>query len=135
VDRTGGIDPAHAVAYQTFGNWIRACYEKAPVASGALAAGVSTQTITIPAGSSFDRVVLTENQTAGQFVIAWTVEAMVSGAWTPFVSGSTIGAKRISIASAPFAATQVRVTITQAFAPGHSGVTFAVLSGSGCVTA
>ena len=131
VDRTGGIDPAHAAAYKLFGNWIRSCYGT-PDATAYLAAGTSS--VIVPVTGSIDRIALSENQVTGQFIISWAAEALVAGSWTPFVSGSTIGSKRIVVAAGPVATSSLRVTITSAFAPGHNGVNVSVYSGVGCST-
>ena len=134
IDRTGNVAPAHAALYAQFGAWITSCYG-APVARGALAPGAASVDVPLPAGGVVDRVSLAETIAGGQFVISYEVLANVGGAWQPFSSGTTIGARKIDIAlGGPVAATALRVTITAAFAPGHAGVTVAVMSGAGCAT-
>jgi alpha-L-fucosidase len=131
IDRRGMIDPNHAIAYKLFGDWIRSCYGS-PVAAAYLDAGAPS--VTLPISGSIDRISLSENQVSGQFIISWTAEVLIAGAWTPFVSGSTIGSKRIAIAAAPVATSSLRVNITSAFSPGHNGVNISALSGVGCAT-
>ncbi len=140
IDRTGNVAPQHAVLYAAFGAWIGACYKKAPLGSGALAAGVSVLTLPLASGGSggdIDRVVMEENQAGGQFLIAFTLEVQVGGAWRAFSSGTTIGSRRIEVAAGGevTGATALRFTVTEAFEPGHGGVTVTALSGSGCDTA
>jgi hypothetical protein len=51
---------------------------------------------------AIDRVRLEEDQTEGQRIIAYACEAKTAaGAWVPFSSGVTVGAKRIDIAAKP----------------------------------
>lgn len=134
IDRTGNVDPIHAAAYAAFGAWIRACYGT-PVAAGALPAGASSFSVAVPAGATFDRVMLEEDQTAGQLIIAYTVEALVGGAYQPFSAGVTIGTKRIDVAAAAVAgATAVRVTVTQAYAQ-PTGLTLKIFAPQPCVVA
>ena len=128
--------PAHVAAYAEFGAWITGCYKKAPLASASLAAGAASVTLPLPAGAQPDRVVLREDQTGGQFVITYAVEAQVGGAWAPFSAGTTIGSNRIDVCAAGPAAgaTALRLTILSAFSPGHAGVHIDVLDGAGCAT-
>ena len=136
IDRTGNVAPAHAALYSAFGGWIRSCYGKAPLAAGALAAGAYSLTLPLPAGAAPDRVVLQETLTGGQFLVAYAIEAQVGGAWQPFSKGVTVGSKRIDVLGAAVAgATALRLNVTEAYAPGHAGVTLAVLDGAGCATA
>ena len=137
IDRTGGVDPAHAATYATFGAWIRSCYGS-PVATGTLAPGVASVVIPVggAGGAVVDRVVLKEDQTRGQFVIAHTLEALVNGAWQPFDAGVTVGSKRIAIApGGAVRATAVRFTVVSAFAPGAGAVDVAVFAPDGCAVA
>ena len=134
IDRTGNVDPIHAAAYAAFGAWIRACYGT-PVAAGALPAGASSFSVAVPAGATFDRVLLEEDQTAGQLIVAYTVEAIVGGSPQPFSAGVTIGSKRIDVAAAAVAgATAVRVTVTQAYAQ-PTGLTLKIFAPQPCVVA
>lgn len=60
IDRTGNVAPDHAAAYRQFGAWMRSCYGS-PLATGTIAAGSDTVTITIPSGPvSVDRVSMVE---------------------------------------------------------------------------
>ena len=88
IDRTGDVAPLHKTAYKNFGAWIRSCYGS-PVAVGSLSSGASTFTVQLPApsGSSIDRASLVEDQSLGQIVFDYSLEAEVSGAWVPFSSG------------------------------------------------
>jgi hypothetical protein len=114
-----------------------ACYYKTPLGSGFLPAGMDSITVPLSQDPSqgVDRVVLQEDITGGQYLVSYTVEVLVGGAWTPFSQGVTVGSKRIDIVKAAAAgATALRFTVTEAFAPGHVGVTITALSGTGCAT-
>jgi len=112
IDRTGGVDPKHAFAYKQFGDWIRSCYGS-PVAHGSLPKGWTSFELSF-SSTVIDRVRMEEDQSAGQLIIDYTVEAMVNGAWVPFSSGTTVGAKRIDIA-ATVTATGLRFSVTSGF--------------------
>lgn len=132
MDRTGGIDPAHAATYATFGAWIRSCYGT-PLATGTLAAGAQSVVVPIAGGAMVDRVMLQEDQTQGQFVIAHKLEALVNGVWQPFFDGVTVGSKRIAISpGGAVKATSIRFTVVSAFAPGAQSVAVSVFSPDGC---
>ena len=134
IDRTGNVDPAHAAAYAQFGAWIRACYGT-PLASGSLPPGAAALTLPVPAGASFDRIALEEDQSAGQLIVAYSVEALVAGVYQPFSAGVTIGAKRIDVAGAAVVgATALRVTITQAYGQ-PTGLKVSLFAPEPCVVA
>ena len=131
IDRTGNVDPVHAAGYAAFGAWIRACYG-APLAQGALPAGATQFTLALPGGATFDRVALEEDQTAGQNIISYTVEAQVGGAWQSFSGGVTVGVKRIDVGPAAVAgATAVRFTATAGYA-APTGLKLSVFAPTGC---
>ena len=113
ISRTGEVDPLHAAAYAGFGSWIRSCYGDASrLASGALPSGATS--FVLPLGASpvtVDRVRMMEDQTAGQLIFSYTVEAQVGGAWQAFSAGVSIGATRIDIGTA-VSATALRFTVT-----------------------
>lgn len=133
IDRTGGIDPAHAAMYKTFGDWIRACYGT-PVGFKSVT-GASTAVLTLPtAGVQVDRVELREDQTQGQLVIDYVVtyQAPGSSAWLPFSSGMTIGAKHIDVrAAGAVTATAFNLTITKGY-DVPTGLSLLAFSGQGC---
>jgi len=121
IDRTGNIDPVHAVRYREFGAWIRDCYSApaahsgwqltntielavpASQASGAAAAAETQPNAAATArrGSFVDRLAIQEDLSRGQRITGWTVEALVAGVWKPFtaVRGSAVGHKRIVLAA------------------------------------
>ena len=98
IDRDGLVAPSHAALYKRLGDFIRTCYDASPLAvgtttmtsatsaagdnlrapkpdgvSGGLAGEVGVASVTLQLGSddapkTFDRVVLEEDQTAGQRV-------------------------------------------------------------------
>eukprot|EP00038_Savillea_parva_P024194 m.43322 g.43322 ORF g.43322 m.43322 type:complete len:467 (+) comp6390_c0_seq1:26-1426(+) len=100
IDRTGNIDPTHAVRYKEFGDWIRSCYGT-PVASAPWTM-TSTLELDVPATAGpIDRVTVQEDLSRGQRIMAFSVEVQVTGstAWQPFATGSAVGNKRIALAS------------------------------------
>lgn len=133
IDRTGGVNDTHAAAYALFGQWITACYYKAPLANGTLAPGAPNATIPLPPASTLDRIVLAEEQAGGQFVVDYATEVLLAnGTWVPFSSGTTIGSKRIDRETPVTGATALRIAILSAFAPGHQGVNITALGPEGC---
>lgn len=86
------------------------------------------------AGTAIDRVRLREDQSAGQLIYSYAVEALLAGGsdWQPFSSGVSIGSNRIDIAGAPITATQLRFSITADW--GQSpGVTLEAFAPDACV--
>eukprot|EP00048_Salpingoeca_helianthica_P015607 m.227635 g.227635 ORF g.227635 m.227635 type:complete len:468 (+) comp17272_c0_seq1:38-1441(+) len=126
IDRTGGIDPAHAQRYREFGDWIRACYGK-PLGTAQLAGGVMSATVTFTGQQTFDRVMLTEDLTQGHTVASYQVSFQSSpgSSWTIFSSGQPIGSKRIDLGRT-VRATSVRVTVLSVFLSLTPNVTIAV---------
>jgi alpha-L-fucosidase len=116
IDPTGNVHPSHAAAYSALGDWIRSCYGT-PVASTSGDGGNFTLPLTA-GGSTIDRFIIQEDQTYGQRVRAFVVETQTEtgGAWTQVAEGSSIGHKRIAIASAPVKAVAARLRITGAAA-------------------
>merc|ERR1711924_557665 len=113
IDRTGGVDPKHAAAYKQFGDWIRSCYGT-PVAHGSMPKGQTSFELSF-ASASIDRVLMEEDQTRGQLIIDYIVEANVGGTWVQFSAGTTVGAKRIDLGGKSLTATGVRFSVTSGF--------------------
>ena len=112
IDRTGRVDPAHAARYTEFGDWIRACYDTPVGSTSGKGASFVVQFNT----TKIDRVVMREDQSQGQRVRAYTVEAQVDGVWMPLVTGDGIGNRRVDLHSTVVVATAVRLNITEAVA-------------------
>jgi len=115
IDTTGNVHPSHAAAYKALGDWVRTCYGT-PVAGTAGSGGVFN--LTMPGGSAaVDRVIIGEDQTYGQRIREFTVDALgPDGKWTVLSTGSSVGHKRIAIAKAAVTASVVRLTVTGATA-------------------
>lgn len=77
--------------YQEFGDWLRACYDS-PIVSVTAPEG-KTASLVIPAGAEVDRIVIEEDQTAGEHISAYTVT--IDG--TPVAAGESVGHKRIHL--------------------------------------
>lgn len=103
------------------------------MAVGGLPFGETSFVIALPAGGSVDRVLLQEDQSRGQLIISYVVEANVGGAWQPFSAGVTVGQKRIDVAAAPVAASALRVSVTEAF-DTPTGLTASVFAPGPCAT-
>ena len=111
------------------------------MAKGSLPSGKSTFILSLSgvanagdAGATIDRVRMEEDQTAGQLIASYTVEAMVAGAWQPFSQGITVGAKRIDVrARGPVTATALRFTAVSGFGV-PTGLTLFAFGPSGCAT-
>jgi len=130
ISRTGEVDPLHAAAYASFGAWIRSCYGS-PVASGALPSGATSFVLSLGATPvTVDRVRMKEDQTAGQLIYSYTVEAQVGGAWQAFSSGVSIGASRIDLATA-VTATALRFSVTSGWGT-PTGLDFAAFGPAPC---
>ena len=98
IDRSGRVDPTHDALYRKFGAWIKDCYGK-PVASAEVGAPGAFYFDANTEGKSVDRIVLMENQTYGQRVMAYRVDLVSSsGAVLELLSsGKAIGHKRIDL--------------------------------------
>ena len=114
IDRTGRVAPAHAARYAEFGAWIRQCYGS-PVARTTPAPGAREVVLALPPGVAIDRVMIQEDQTNGQCVAGYIVDAFAGGEWTVVARGVTIGNKRIEVFAAPIVASVVRLTVTDVF--------------------
>jgi alpha-L-fucosidase len=130
ISRSGELDPVHAVAYKSFGDWIRSCYGS-PAATGSLLYGQTSFVVPLPAGGTIiDRIALQEDQTRGQMIVSYVVEVQFGGTWLPFSSGVSIGQKRIDIGKSVLA-TGVRVSVTEAWGT-PTGLTASVFSPEPC---
>merc|ERR1712217_595396 len=119
-NRDGVIAPDQVVAYKRFGDWIRRCYGAAVAyASGSVAVN-GTLVVQIPQnGTVVDRVVMREDQTNGQIIREYEVEAAFpNGSWARVSSGQSIGNKRIDFFNVSLKQVRsLRLRIT-AVAPG-----------------
>ena len=119
-DKDGLIAPDQVAAYRRFGDWIRSCYGSAVAATLGTVARNGTLHLRIPQnGSRVDRVMMREDQTMGQIIRGYDVEAQsAAGSWTRVASGLSIGNKRIDvIGQGLYAARALRLRVT-ALAPG-----------------
>ena len=106
--------PAPALELFTqLGAWARSCYGR-PAASVAPPPSLVVD-LALPPATLLDRLVLMEDQSAGEQVLAFEVSARVaaSGSWAPVGAGSAIGHKRIFKLDWAVAADLVRVNVTQ----------------------
>ena len=143
----GLIAPAHAARYAEFGSWRRGCYDVGSpgmVASAEHARGsedaCGIQTVSFEAPRVIDRVVVREDQTEGQTILAWDVEAVVvaapgrpgdhelsdgssvsrsagGGGWTRIANGTSLGNKWIVLLEKNLTVSAIR-TVATATVPG-----------------
>jgi len=115
----GGIDPAHAARGAELAAWVEGCFG-APSLLNATAGALSLALhepliLELPPGAVARRAVLQEDQTRGQLVRGFTLEARVGGAWRQVLAGEAMGHKRIvplGEGDAAAAADALRLTIT-----------------------
>eukprot|EP01043_Picozoa_sp_COSAG02_P023761 COSAG02_NODE_1277_length_13502_cov_14.551593_14_plen_554_part_00 len=123
----GLISPTHAARYAEFGEWQRGCYDvgsKGMVglvehARGSEEAG-STQLLTLDKPSLIDRVVVREDQTNGQVIRRWEVQAQLShdsnsskaNAWTRIANGTSMGNKWIVLLQRNLTVSAIRTVAT-----------------------
>ncbi|KAA0172032.1 hypothetical protein FNF28_00349 [Cafeteria roenbergensis] len=116
IDKTGNVHPTHAKAYKALGDWSRACYGT-PLA-GTSGSG-SNFNVSIPGGAAavVDRFIVQEDQTYGQRVRAFSIQALgEDGSWTEMASGTSVGQKRIALAANPVKASVFRLEVSQSTA-------------------
>lgn len=94
-----GLVPDEAMAlYTQFGKWVQSCYGNPPAIVAKPPNGPS---VVLPIPSSLgaiDRVVAMEDQSAGEQVLAYTLEVQNSaGQWSVVGQGQAIGHKRIHL--------------------------------------
>ena len=118
IDRTGNVDPTHALRYNEFGSWVASCYGAGTQLDRAVATAPwtlgSSLTLTVPGGgtSVVDRIAIMEDLSRGQRVTKYAVEASMDGTkWSAFASGTSIGHKRINVAKNGAAWEHFRLTI------------------------
>ena len=136
IDRTGRVADAHARAYAALGAWIRSCYG-APVAAGSLAQGATEIVVALPSSATLvDRVMLREDQSRGQLIATYAVDVWDAGrdAWVPFSGGTSIGSRRIDVATAPVVASRVRARVLSGYAL-PAGLSLGVFAPEPCALA
>lgn len=117
IDRTGRVDPTHAALYAAFGGWIKNCYGSPVAEAGSFGpAGPSGPwTLSLDVGSvPVDRVVIREDQSLGQRILAYGISVIFpNGTTFVFSNGTSVGNKRIDLLGG--AAAPVTVTGTLLF--------------------
>jgi alpha-L-fucosidase len=73
IDRNGLVDPKHEVVYKQLGKWVEDCYGSPVVSTSGRG---SRLMVTIPKGTTFDRIQLEEDIALGQRIRAYTVEVI-----------------------------------------------------------
>lgn len=105
----GVLPEEHVAAVRQFGEWVSSCYGGAPLAASSAASVAQNSSLVLPlrmpvgqqGDSKPNRVVLAENQTAGQRVRQWslwyssTAQPGPDTTWHLLTRGGSIGHKRI----------------------------------------
>ncbi len=110
-DRRGLFHEADVAVLAELGDRIRAIYGS-DLAAGATH-GQKPEELLLPQPVVIDTVMLMENIEQGQRVEAFTLEALVEGAWQQVFTGTVIGYKKIC-RFGPVRAEGLRLTVTQA---------------------
>lgn len=122
----GLIAPDQVARYKEFGDWQRSCYSGAGrlgVVQHELGSDTNTtaadgrrEALELRWGTpqTIDRVVLREDQTEGQSIRGWSVQAQLapSANWVVLVNGTSIGNKWISLLEANYTVTALRAQVT-----------------------
>ena len=118
-DRTGIIPPDYARRYKELGDFIRSCYNNSVVPSFRNSSADSRVYMQVFDSSvTVDRSVIQENQTHGQVIRAYTVDALVviskdKNEWVQVATGTSIGNKKIDLwEKGPQLIRAVRLNIT-----------------------
>ena len=119
-DRTGLIPTAYAARYKELGDFIRSCYGTSAQPSQRMIVDDSTvHVLEFNAPVTVDRSVIQEDQTQGQAIRAYTVDAQLASGtnatqWITVAQGTSIGNKKIDIWQAgPLLVSSVRVNVTK----------------------
>ncbi|KAJ5090524.1 Glycoside hydrolase family 29 [Penicillium argentinense] len=127
-DRSGLIPASYAARYKQLGDFISSCYDN-PIAPHAAhsADDKGVYTIKFDYPTAIDRIVLMEDQTNGQVIRSYQVQAKVvdsqdangtfSVSFSHVSNGTSIGHKKIDIFEKPISVTEVRVKTTYVDTP------------------
>jgi len=112
-DANGAVPAPALELFTQLGAWVRLCYGR-PAASVAPPPSLVVE-LALPPATLLDRLVLMEDQAAGEQVLAFEVSVRLaaSGAWAPVGAGSAMGHKRILRLDWAAAADLVRVNVTR----------------------
>lgn len=115
----GLIAPNHVALYEELGTFISSCYGESADedAEHDISDDGSVYSISFDSPTSIDRIVLMEDQTEGQVISSYKVEAKVVGGysaeeWTEVSKGTSIGHKKIDLFDGVVEVSDVRVTTT-----------------------
>jgi alpha-L-fucosidase len=115
-DTTGVIPESHAAAYRAFGNEIRRRFETPLKETGGEGNSIDLE---FQQPTEVNHVILQEDLTKGQRVLAFSVEGMnEKGEWKELYAGTSVGYKRICQFE-PLRVKKVRVSFPNAKARPH----------------
>jgi alpha-L-fucosidase len=108
------VVPAHMQQYQALGDWIRGCFNNA-LGSAAMPAGATSLQLDLGAARTASHLRLREDQSAGQLVHKYQVEAQSSsGSWSVVARGTSIGSGKIDLFVPHVTARHFRLTVDAA---------------------
>ena len=114
-DTTGLIPARYAARYAQLGDFIRACYSNPIPPARQSHPNATTWLLSFATPTAIDRVQLMEDQTRGQVIRAYQVDAMTDGGgWTRVASGTSVGHKKIDLFTSAVTVTAVRLSVTKA---------------------
>lgn len=116
-DATGSIPDAQMQLLSQFGSWRARCYGAAAAVATVTNVSATLVTLSVAGGALVDRVVMAEDLSAGQRVLAFDVSATVAGGYAanvvPVGSGTAVGNKRIHwLSCGPMPVSSVTVNVT-----------------------
>jgi alpha-L-fucosidase len=118
----GSLPPEQVAAAAALGAYVAACYST-PLVQGA--GNASIITLTLPAPTVIDRVLVAENIGLGQLVRAFLVTATLgNGSVAVLANGSSIGAKFIQVLAANATVTSLTLNVTGVAATGPPGAPY-----------
>ena len=119
-DQRGLIPTDHAIRYKELGDFIRSCYGNSVSPTRRLTFDDSAlHVLQFDTPITVDRSVIQEDQTQGQVIRAYVVQAQIvngtnSTDWTTVANGTSVGNKKIDLwQSGPLIVNAVRLNITQ----------------------
>lgn len=119
----GTVDPAAVARYRELGDWVGSCYGAA-VASVSSNGTYATELAIggLGQGAAVDRFVVREDQSRGQLVRQYEIDAEVGGEWVQVANGTSVGNRAIVILPAAVTATAARLVVVASAGPKGGAV-------------
>lgn len=117
-DRDGLIPPNHVALYKQLGDFVKSCYGKPVAGVKGKAEPKGGYRLKFNRPTSIDRIQLMEDQSNGQVIRSYQVNAKVvdkngwKGKWTVVSQGKSVGHKKIDLFKSPVEVTEVFINTT-----------------------